>query len=186
VNTKAGYVVNAAATIAEVLGPERHREFLARLPEATRILHTKKMLAIAWVPSADWARTYDVLWEYLGHDRIAFVRFARAIFARNFSTIYKFLLSFTSTEFVAHRIAKAWPTFNDWGEMRISVVHKDGEHELTLACTQFIDCPPFLYVFQGYVEQCLDMTKSRLVAWQTVDSVRKNGHLEFTLRCTYR
>ncbi len=143
-------------------GPEFARRFRARLdPKERERLDTS--LPVSWVDFKDIPAQGDMVTvaaDMFFPGRADGIQQVAAMLAKaGLSGIYKIFLMIPSVEFVIHRVAKLWHTYNDTGDASVEDFRGTSG---TIVVRQFPDMPPkHRQYLEGYIAGVLELTRAK-------------------------
>lgn len=186
---KAASLINNIALARELLGAEALDALVATLPDETRGLFSRPLLAVEWIPVDDWLPFQTALLERsFNNDEPAFRQMVRLVCERDFSTFYKVILKLLSPAYVVERTAKLWSTYNDSGELKITRQEKRGERtHITLRLQGYeTKYRVFGIVLHGFIEQVMKMAGARELHVQRIFNMVGSGGFDCEFQVSWQ
>jgi hypothetical protein len=110
--------ITTLAEVKKVLGPERYAAFVAALPPVARAHTERRIMAVEWVPIAEWTPIEDAIVSELCHgDMHAYRDFTRQVVLNEFNTVYRFFLKVPSAGFVVQKFTRIYGTYYSCGRL---------------------------------------------------------------------
>ncbi|MCC6809599.1 MAG: hypothetical protein IT381_19375 [Deltaproteobacteria bacterium] len=185
--TKGANLINTIAVARDRLGEQRFAELLERLPERTRELVKRRIVAVEWVALDDWMPFLQTLFaEHCRSDEVQWREWAHAFCERDFNTVYKFFLKLGSPGFIIGRAARVWRTYNDSGQLEVlSREQREKETHILMRLSDFEPYPLYAVSVQGFMEQLLAMSGAKASTVRMTARDVKNGRLVAEYAITY-
>jgi hypothetical protein len=115
---KAASIVNNIALLRERLSAEKFAQLEAALPENSRKLLARNILAVEWIEGAVWFPFQETVRKQLGD--ASFRALMHEVCERDFNGIYKFFMrNFVSPSLVVSRATKVLETYARGSELRV-------------------------------------------------------------------
>ncbi len=161
---KAASLINNIAIAREVLGEGKLGELLKPLPEETRALFGRRLLAVEWIDADEWLAFQQAMLDVnFGGDEARMRQLMHKVCERDFNTFYKIILKLSSARTVLTRAPKIWMTYAEPGELQVAILkEKDGVTEAMVRLIGFeTNHQVFAVLLHAFIEQVLRMTGAR-------------------------
>ncbi len=163
---RATSVVNGIALLKEKLGAERFAAMVQRLEPAPAALLRRRILAVEWLPMADWVSIFEAAAEDLHkNDPEQTLALLHELCALDFNTVYRFFLRLAPKAMLLSRAGKIWKTYHTVGTLSALEEKQVGKHHrLRYTLTDYEPIPIVALALQAYVGQIITMMGARSAA----------------------
>jgi hypothetical protein len=186
---KAASIINNIEVARQIVGEPALGQLLGELPEATRALFARRILALEWIEAAEWLPFQSaMLQRYFTGDEAAFRAYARKVCERDFNSFYKLIIRLiVSPESLLERTAKLWSTYADDGELAVAARDRQGARQrVVLKLSGFhTEHAVFGVLLHAFVEQLLQMSGARAVEVSRPINHVVAGAIETELHATW-
>lgn len=186
---KAASIINNIAIARELLGPAALSALLAPLPDATRALFGRRILALEWIDADEWLAFQQAMLDvHFAGDEPRMREYMHRVCERDFNTFYKIILKLSSAKTVLSRAGKIWMTYAEPGELTIDIGKpRDGKTEVTIRLVGFeTDHQVFAVLLHAFIEQLLVMTGARDLVVQRTRIEHSRNQLSCDLVARFR
>ena len=164
---KAASIINNIEVARQLVGEAALADLLRELPEPTRALFARRLLALEWIEAEQWLPFQSaMLQRYFTGDETAFRAYARKVCERDFNSFYKLIIRLiVSPESLLERTAKLWSTYSDDGHLEVTARDRLGARQrVVLKLSGFhTEHVEFGVLLHAFVEQLLQMSGAHAV-----------------------
>lgn len=186
---KAASIINNIAIARELLGPDALSALLSPLPEATRALFERRILALEWIDADEWLAFQQAMLDvHFAGDELRMREYMHRVCERDFNTFYKIILKLSSAKTVLSRAGKIWMTYAEPGELTIDIGRpRDGKTDVTVRLVGFeTEHQVFAVLLHAFIEQLLVMTGARDLVVQRTRIEHSRNKLSCDLVARFR
>lgn len=188
---KAGSMVHTIELARAQLDAATFARILASVPEATRELVSRPLLAIEWIAAETWLPFQRALLAigFEGDER-RYRKFAHTICEKDFNVFHRMVLKLASPLFVVERATGLFSTYSDTGKLIVGEVVRDGKAaSIRVTLDDFETADGMMGVLiHAFIEKILMMTGAREVDVKRTRNDVTTGRLrtELDVRFTVR
>ncbi len=181
---KAGSMVHTIELARAELDAATYARIVASVPEATRELVSRPLLAIEWIPAETWLPFQRAL-SSMGFDgdERRHRKFMHAVCEKDFNVFHRMILKLASPLFVVERATGLFSTYSDTGKLVVGEVVRDGKAasiRVTLDDFETVDGMMGVLI-HAFIEKILMMTGARDVDVKRTRNDATNGRLRTEL-----
>lgn len=155
--SKGAGVASFIAVVKERLSAAELQRVEAALPEASKQLLHRRILAVEWIPIEDQAPIGKAMIAHVfAGDEEKYLAIVREASGRDLAGVYKLFMRVMSPQAIAKQASKIFATYVEHGAM--SVVQKaseDGRVRFDLRVTEYCPLPESWLTLRGYIESPL-------------------------------
>jgi hypothetical protein len=149
----------------QLMGDDRIREVVSKLPANTQLLLSRELRAAEWVDTDHWLPFQQALLdEHFEGDDVQFRGFVREVSAHEVGLFSKLAIRMLlSPERLLRRLAKRWPAYSDTGTFEVvSRQTSEAGKRVSVKLSAFkSDHAVFGILLHGLIEHLLQMTGGR-------------------------
>ena len=161
-----------------------YQRILTSLPEPTRELVSRPLLAIEWIPAETWLPFQRALLSIgFDGDEPRYRKFAHTICEKDFNVFHRMVLKLASPLFVVERATGLFSTYSDTGKLVVGEVVRDGKAaSIRVSLDDFETVDGMMGVLiHAFIEKILMMTGAREVDVKRTRNDVTNGRLRTEL-----
>lgn len=159
-NIKGASLIHTLGILREVLGISRFQAIVAACPPRTQQLIRRTLVALEWIPLELWSPFLQAIFEVAcNQDELQFRRLLRAVYKRDFTTLYRTHLQTTTPQAILQKTTELWSSYFDTGSMTLAPGEAtSGQEALTVQLRDLeTSFPLYTVILQAYLEQLMIM-----------------------------
>ncbi len=168
-NIKGASLIHTLGILREVLGISRFQAIVAACPPRTQQLIRRTLVALEWIPLELWSPFLQAIFEVAcNQDELQFRRLLRAVYKRDFTTLYRTHLQTTTPQTILQKTTELWSSYFDTGSMTLAPNKTPNETPGETASDQEAltvqlrdletSFPLYTVILQAYLEQLMIMS----------------------------
>lgn len=151
-------LIHTLGILREVLGASRFQTIVESCPARTQQLIRRTVVALEWIPLELWSPFLQAIFEHTCHkDELQFRRLLRAVYKRDFTTLYRAHLQTTTPQAILQKAAELWASYFDTGTLTLAPSETIGQSPIVQLRGMETSFPLYFVTMQAYLEQLMIM-----------------------------
>ena len=149
-------LIHTLSILREVLGAGRFQAIVESCPPRTQQLIRRTLVALEWIPLELWSPFLQAIFERTCHkDELQFRRLLRAVYKRDFTTLYRAHLQTATPQAILQKTAELWASYFDTGTLTLLPGDAAGAPPTVQLRDMETSSPLYFVTLQAYLEQLM-------------------------------